>query len=48
MKGEEKGWAYLLCARHRRTPGVSGAGTGGGGEGVDDGASGSGNGDLSA
>ena len=35
MKGEEKGWAYLLCACHRRAPGVNGAGRGGGGEGVE-------------
>ena len=42
MKGEEKGWAYLLCARHRRAPGVNGAGHGGGG------VSGGGDGDLSA
>jgi len=35
MKGEEKGWAYPLCARHRRAPGVNGAGRGGGGEGVE-------------
>ena len=35
MKGEEKGWAYLLCARHRRAPSVNGVGHGGGGEGAE-------------
>jgi hypothetical protein len=36
MKGEERGWAYLLCAaRHRRAPGISVADRGGSGDGAE-------------